>query len=197
LRRGLAFAPRARGINTMHVALIAPFALVSEGFDPLAPSAGGGVLWTWVIFLVALPFIWKVVMGPIAKGLVERDEQSSRAVEAAKKAAADAERARAEVESRLDQAHADAAKELADARARAAAIVDGAKVEAQKARETELEAARRAIQAEQDKAIAAIRDQVVDLSISGARAVLQRNVGTDDDRRMVADLVGGTKGVKK
>jgi F-type H+-transporting ATPase subunit b len=177
----------------MHLAL-----LVAEGgFNPLDPSLGGGSLWTWIIFLVALPFIWKVVMGPIAKALVERDERAARSVEEAKQAAEAAERSRAEVDAKLTEARAEVAKELAEARTRATAIVDGAKLEAQKARETELEAARRAIKAEQDKAIAAIREEVVDLSISGARAVLKRNVGGDDDRRMVADLVGNLKAVKK
>jgi F0F1-type ATP synthase membrane subunit b/b' len=86
---------------------------------------------------------------------------------------------------------------MAEARERATAIVDAARTEAQAASARELESAQRAIQAEQAKAIAAIREEVVDLSISGARAVLQRNVGSEDDRRLVTEMVGKLKPVKK
>jgi F-type H+-transporting ATPase subunit b len=167
------------------------------GLNPFDPTSFGGMLWTWVIFLVALPFMWKVVMGPIAKALEARDAKAGEAIVEAQKARDEAASARDEVTAKLAQARAEVAKELGEARSRASAIVDAAKAEAEAARERELEAARRAIAAERDKAIAAIRDEVVDLSISGARAVLQRNVGGEDDRRMVADLVGNLKTVKQ
>ena len=37
--------------------------------------------------------------------------------------------------------------------------------------------------------MAAIREEVVDLSLTGARAVLERNVGTDDDKRLLGEMV--------
>ena len=167
------------------------------GLNPFDPASFGGTLWTWVIFLAALPLMWRVVMGPITKALEVRDGKASQAIVDAEQARDEAAKARDEVAAKLVDARAEIAKELAEARTRAVAIVDGAKVEAQAARERELEAARRAIQAEQAKAIAAIREEVVDLSMSGARAVLQRNVGGDDDRRMVSELVGNLKVAKK
>jgi F-type H+-transporting ATPase subunit b len=167
------------------------------GFNPFDPAAFGGTLWTWVIFLVSLPLMWKVVMGPITKSLENRDEAASKAIGEAERARAETEKAKAEVEIALNQARAEAAKFLAEARERSTAIVDAARTEAQAASQRELENAQRAIRAEQAKAIAAIREEVVDLSISGARAVLQRNVGSEDDRRLVSDMVGKLKPVKK
>jgi len=159
------------------------------GFNPLDFAAGGNALWTIVIFAVAVPFMWKVVMGPVTRALEERDEHSARAIAAAKKASDDAERARAEVEVALGEARAQAAKLLAEARSRAEGreqeIVDAAKQEAA----SMVEAARRAILAEQDKAISAIRNEVVDLTMRAASKVLERNVGTEDDRRIVSELV--------
>jgi len=167
------------------------------GLNPFDPAAFGGTLWTWVIFLAALPLMWKVVMGPITKALENRDEAASKAIGEAERARAETEQARAEVETRLAEARVEAAKFLAEARERSTAIVEAARSEAQAASQRELESAQRAIQAEQAKAIAAIRDEVVDLSISGARAVLQRNVGSEDDRRLVSEMVGKLKPVKK
>jgi F-type H+-transporting ATPase subunit b len=170
------------------LALVAPAA--EGGFNPLDVAGGGGFLWTLIIFLVAAPFIWTVVMGPVTRALEERDGKAARAIVEAQKASLDAERARAEVEVALGEARAEAAKLLSEARERAklreVELIEAAKAEASGL----IEGARRAIQAEQEKAIAAIREEVVDLAIAGAGRVLGRNVGGEDDRRMVADLVG-------
>ncbi len=161
------------------------------GFDPLDPASIGTLFWTWVIFLGALPFIWKMVMGPITGALEERDANASRAIAAAEKAGADAEKARADVEVALGEAQAEAAKLLQNARERAEVreheIVQAAKQEASQM----VENARKTIQAEQDKALSALRSQVVDLTFSAANRVLERNVDSEDDRRMVTQLIGG------
>lgn len=178
-------------------------ALVSEqdaaggGLNPFNPTGFGGILWTWIIFLVGLPLMWKVVMGPITAALEARDEQAAEAVKAAERAREETARAKAEVDSKVAQARAESARLIADARERALAvekqIVDEATLKAQRA----TEAAQTAIAAEREKAIAAIRDEVVELSMNGARAVLGRNVGGDDDRRLVSDMVGKLKAVKR
>lgn len=159
------------------------------GFNPLDLAAGGNFLWTLVIFLVALPLIWKVVMGPVTNALVERDEHVARAIAEAKKASEDAVRARAEVEVKLGEAQADAAKLLSEARQRAEVreheIVEAAKQEAAGMVET----ARKTIRTEQDKAISQIRKEVVELSLNAAGKVLERQVTGDDDRRLVTELL--------
>ena len=159
------------------------------GFNPLELTQLGNALWTWVIFLVALPVIWKVVMGPITSALEERDEHVQRSIAAAETASSEAEAARAQVEVKLGEAQAEAAKLLAEARERAEVrereILENAKQEAS----TMVEAARASIRAEQDKALDTIRKQVVDLSLNAATRVLERNVGGEDDRRFVEGLI--------
>lgn len=172
-----------------------PIAVLAEGgsLNLFDPSGFGGYFWTLVIFFAALPFMWKIVMGPITRVLEERDEQANRAIAAAEKASGDAERARAEVEVKLGEARADAAQLLSEARERAETrereIVEAAKSDAQNM----VESARVAIRSEQEKALAAIRGEVVELSLNAASQVLGRNVGSDDDRRLVSELVGSTK----
>lgn len=166
------------------------------GFNPLDPIHGGGLLWTWVIFLIALPFMWKLVMGPIAAALEERDGHATRAIAAAEKASRDAEAARAEVEVRLSEARAEAARMVGEARGRAETrereIVEEAKVTANAL----LDNARKAIQAEQDKAVATIRKEVVQLSLNAAGKAIGRKVDSEDDRRFVSELVGASKSMK-
>lgn len=165
--------------------------LLAEGaeFNVFDFNGAGNFVWTMVIFLVALPLMWKMVFGPIAASLLERDAKASEAIHLAQAASADAERSRAEVEVVLGQANAEAKKTIADATARAETrerdIVDNAKKEA----EAMIASARAQIEAERDKAVAQIRSEVVDLSLKAATEVLGRNVGGEDDRRFVETIV--------
>lgn len=169
--------------------LLALLESAEGGFNPIGESAAASALWTWVIFLLSLPFIWKIVMGPVTKALVARDAEASEAVKLAERASEDAEKARAEVEVKLGEAQAEAAQVMAQARERAETrereIVEAAKSEAT----AMIDTARANIQAEQDKAISAIRGEVVSLSINAASQVLSRRVDSEDDRRLVTELV--------
>ena len=163
------------------------------GFNPLDMEAGGNALWTWLIFLCSLPLAWKVVLGPITRALEERDERATEAIDAAEKASQEAQEARAEVEIKLGEAQASAAELMSQARERAEGrereIIDTARKEA----EAMIERARTDIDAEKEKALLAIRDEVVDLALGAAGQVLGRKVDSDDDRRMAADVVGATQ----
>lgn len=159
------------------------------GFNPLDLSHGGGLFWTIVIFGVALVPIWKMVMGPITRALEARDERMATAIASAEKASHDAEASRAAIESKLSAAQVEAGKLVDAARARAEAVERSLKDDAAKQASALLERAKLEIQNEQDKALAAIRREVVDVTIQAASQVLQRKVDSNDDRRLVEELV--------
>ena len=178
-------------IMQLPVALLAP--AEGGGLNPLDVGQGGAALWTVLIFAFAAPFMWKIVMGPVTRALEERDSKASEAILVAQKASADAEAARSEVEVRLGEARAESAQLLAEARSRAEIrereILDAAQSEARSL----LDAAQRTITAEKEKALAAIREEVVDMSLAAARVVIQRKVDTEDDRRLAGEVVGRLK----
>ncbi|MEX1024938.1 MAG: F0F1 ATP synthase subunit B [Planctomycetota bacterium] len=163
------------------------------GLDFFDPAGSGNLIWTLLIFALAVPFMWKLVFGPVTRALQERDDHQARAIAAAEKASADAERARAQVEVALGEAHAEAQKLLAGARERAEVreqeIIGDAKEEAT----AMVENAKKAIQAEQDKALSAIRAEVVELSLAAASQVLGREVTSEDDRRLAESVVAGSQ----
>ena len=64
-------------------------------------------------------------------------------------------------------------------------IIELAKKEADSMRER----AKADIDAAKDQALAAIREEVVDISLSAAGQILKRRVDAEDDRRLVAELV--------
>lgn len=175
-----------------------PYFLVlalSEGgdFNPMDAGGAGGLLWTWIIFALALPFMWKVVMGPVTTALASRDEQAFSAIASAERASSEAEKARADIEVKLGEAQASAAKMMAEARERAETreveILEQAKKDAEDLRvraQAEIETAK-------EQALSAIRAEVVELTVSAAGQVLKRRVDSDDDRRLVGELVGVTR----
>ncbi len=159
------------------------------GFNPLELTHLGNFVWTLLIFLLALPLIWKFVMGPVTKSMLERDSRAERAIEAAQKASGDAERAKVEVEAKLAEARVEAQRIVAESRTRAEQVGKQVEAASQAAAGQLLEQAKREIGVEREKALAAIRSEVVELSLSAASAVLKRNVGSDDDRRLVGDMM--------
>ncbi|MEM6675369.1 MAG: F0F1 ATP synthase subunit B [Planctomycetota bacterium] len=170
---------------------MSPPLLLAEGaeFNVFDMNGAGNLLWTLLIFFLALPIMWKMVFGPITAALIERDSKASEAIHAAEAASEAAERSRAEVEIALGNANAEAKKILAGATSRAETrerdIVDNAKKEA----EAMITSARNQIDAEREKAIAQIRGEVVDLSLKAASEVLGRTVGSEDDRRLAQEIV--------
>jgi F-type H+-transporting ATPase subunit b len=171
--------------------LFLSIAILAEegGFNPLDPSGGSGFFWTIIIFLGALWPIWHFVMGPITRALHERDDKVASSIAAAEKAARDAESARVAVEAKLREAQVESAKIVDAARGRAEVVERQLKDEAGKQAASMLARAKAEIQSEQDKAIAAIRREVVDVSINAAGQVLKRRVDSSDDRRLVEELV--------
>lgn len=169
--------------------------LLSGGSDynPMDAGGFGGTLWTWIIFVLSLPVIWKIVMGPVTSALTARDEQAQEAIRRAEDASQRAEKAQAEAEVKAGEAQATAAKLLSEARERAEKreheIVEAAKKEAEALRER----AKVEIDAAKEQALAAIRTEVVELSLAAAGQVIQRRVDAEDDRRLVAELVSATK----
>jgi len=159
------------------------------GFNPLDTGHLGNFVWTLVIFLISLPVIWKFVMGPISKALLERDARAQTAIDAAQRAAADAERAKADVEAKLAEARAEAQKIVAESRTRAETVAKSVEAASRAEAGKLLEQAKREIQVEREKALSAIRGEVVELSLAAATAVLGRNVGSEDDRRIVGDTL--------
>lgn len=177
----------------MHAALVLLASEGGGGFNPLDPAGMGIALWTWIIFLAALFPIWKVVMGPVTRALEARDEKVTAAIASAEAASRAAQEARAEVDQRLAQAQREATAMIDAARGRAESrekeLVEEARLHAADL----LTRARAEIQAEQDKAVATIRREVVDLSLAAAGQVLKRKVDAADDRRLVEELVSAAR----
>ena len=170
-------------------------ALLQEAAHP----AGGGpftinpglIIWTLIVFGILLVLLWRLVYPWILKSVEERERRIQKQLE-------DAERANTEAQ-RLLEEHK---KQIAAARNEAQDILDKAKAVSQKERETLLakareeydallSRARKDIDTEKEKAILALRREAVDLSIAAASRVIEANLDTDANRRLVSEFLEG------
>lgn len=150
-------------------------------FDP------GLIFWTWTTFFVMLAILaWKA-WRPMIKALDRREAGIRSALEAADMARRESEELTAKVEQQVRQSRREAQEILADTRA-AAEKVRAEMEEAAKGKAAELVArARDQIDTERERALQEVRTTVVDFSLSLAGKVIERNLTTDDNRKLVEE----------
>jgi len=150
---------------------------------------GGVIIWTVVIFVILLALLWRMGYPALLRMVEERERRIQKQLD-------DAERANAEAQ-RLLEEHK---KQIAAARNEAQDILAKAKSVSQKERETLLakareeydallNRARKDIDAEKEKAILALRREAVDLSIAAASRVIEANLDTDANRKLVTEFL--------
>jgi F-type H+-transporting ATPase subunit b len=159
-----------------------------EAFTPFSINTGL-IFWTIVVFGILLVLLWKLGLPALLKSVEERERRIQQQLE-------EAERARAEAV-RLLEEHK---RTIAGARAEAQEIVAKAKSVAEKERETLLAKARqeyeqllgrarKEIDAEKEKAILELRREAVDLSIAAASKLIEGNLDTAANRRLVTEYL--------
>lgn len=150
---------------------------------------GGVIIWTVIIFVILLAVLYRLGYPALLRMVEERERKIQKQLE-------DAERANAEAQ-RLLEEHK---KQIAAARNEAQEILAKAKTVSQKERETLLakareeydallNRARKDIDAEKEKAIQALRREAVDLSIAAASRVIEANLDTDANRKLVTEFL--------
>ena len=168
------------------------FALLQEegGHVPSPFDINGGVIiWTVVIFIILLVGLYRYGYPDLLRSVEERERRIQKQLE-------DAEKANAESQ-RLLEEHK---KQIAAARTEAQDILAKAKTVSQKERETLLakareeydallNRARKDIDAEKEKAIQALRQEAVELSIAAASRVIEANLDSDANRKLVTEFL--------
>jgi F-type H+-transporting ATPase subunit b len=174
-------------------------AMLQEGAHGAAEASGAGggpfsinpglIIWTLVVFGILLVLLWRFAYPAILKSVEERERRIQKQLE-------DAEKANAEAQRLLEEHR----KQIAAARNEAQEILAKSKTVAQKEREALLakareeydallNRARKDIDAEKEKAILALRREAVDLSIAAASRVIEANLDTEANRKLVSDFL--------
>jgi F-type H+-transporting ATPase subunit b len=171
--------------------LIAALALQAEQepVNLLSPS-GGLMLWTILIFIVLLFILSRFAFKPILAAVEARERSLQEAIDNAKKDREDAARLLAEHKEQLERARGEAQKLIADGRATAEKLRADLLEQTRAQQQEMLERARREIDTEKTKAIAELRREAVELAIAGAGKVIERNLDSEANRRLVESYLG-------
>lgn len=155
--------------------------------NPLVQLDPGLFVWTILTFLLLVFVLAKFAWKPLLKMLQDREDMIRSSLENAEKAKSELERLNEESEAIMAKARSEAQSILADGKAAAEKVKDGiiakSKEQASKIRED----AGNQIQVEKDKAISEIKEEVVNLTLSVAEKLIQKNLSDADNKSLIEE----------
>ena len=178
--------------NLLFILLLFCFGIAAGQADAkpgMVQVHGGTLFWSVVAFLLLFIVLKNVAWGPIISSLESREKEISGALNAAAVAKADAEKATSDYEKIKQEAQAEAQKILSEAKSVKEKMVSDAVLEAKTKAEAETKSALEAIDAEREKAVKEIKTAAVDLSIKAASKLIEKNLDSSDNRKLVSDTL--------
>lgn len=160
------------------------------GAGPFAINPGL-TIWTLVVFGALFFILAKTAWPAILKQVEEREARIRQALDDAAKANAEAQRLLAEYQGQLAAAKTEAQELLAQGRQAGEKLREEMVAKGREEQEDLLARARREIALERDRAVAELRHEAVELSIAAASKVIERNLDTEADRKLVQDYLAG------
>ncbi len=149
------------------------------------------MFWTWLIFILLLLVLRKWAWGPILGALEAREKRIQETLDGAAKERSDARRLLDEHRQLLDGSRDQAQKIVAESRKAAERLRAEMLDEARSQRDQIVASAREDIRLERDQALDTLRRAAVDLSITAAGRVLEREVDSEQNRRLVEEYLEG------
>ena len=153
--------------------------------NPLVQLDPGLFIWTIITFLVLFFVLAKFAWKPLLKMLQDREDMIRSSLDDAEKAKVELERLSEESEAIMAKARSEAQSILAEGKTAAEKVKDEiiakSKEQANKIRED----AGNQIQVEKEKAIAEIKGEVVNLTLSVAEKLIQKNLSDADNKSLI------------
>ena len=150
---------------------------------------GGLLAWTVLTFVLLLVVLKKVAWGPILDALDARENEIKDALNAAEKAREEAERVSSDYEDSIRKAQAEAQQIISDAKTAGEKVkLDLETIANEKADEI-IEKAKAEIDTERVRVISEIKTVAIEISLSAAAKVIEKNLDSDDNRKLVNEAL--------
>jgi F-type H+-transporting ATPase subunit b len=149
----------------------------------------GLMIWTWIIFLLLLLVLRKWAWGPILGALEAREKRIQDTLDRAAREREKAAELLDEQRRLLGESRDQAQRILAESRKAGERLEADILQEARKQGQRLLEHAKEDIGRERDQALEMLRRETVDLSISAAGRVLQKELDSEENRRVVEEYL--------
>ena len=143
-------------------------------------------------FFLLLVILRLVAYKPILKMLDDRKQKIAEGLNAAEIARAEAAQAQANIASQLQEGQRQAQEVVAGAQQIAARIQAEAREQANRDREDSLERARAEIQLERDRAVADLRREFADITVSAAEKVIGQSLDRTAHQRIIDEALANS-----
>ncbi len=157
--------------------------------NPLVQPDPGLFLWTILTFLVLLGLLAKFAWKPLLAMLDRREEIIRQSLDDAEKAKQELQRLQQESKEILSKARVEAQSILAKSRSEAEKLKGEIRQKAKAQADSILRDAEKQIQVETKKAIAVIKNEIVDLSLLVASKLIKRNLSKEDNQSLIEETL--------
>ncbi len=166
--------------------------MAAEGSGPASPFEVnfGLFFWTWLVFITLFLLLKRFAWPAIVKATEEREQAIAKQLEEAKTLNAEAAAHLAEQQKQLGEARSQGQQLLADAKQAADRERSLVLEKTKQAQEALLERAKQDIAAEREKALRALREEAVDLSLAVASKLIEQRLDRESDRKLVVSYLG-------
>src|SRR5215471_3116362 len=157
----------------------------------LSPFAGdlGNAIWTLVIFVIVVVVLGKFAWGPVLGLLKQREDFIHKSLSDAKRDRDEAEARLKEYAARLQSAQAEAVGIIEEARRDSERLRQELRERARSEADTMIKNAERQIELQTTRAVQQLRQEAVDLSVTIASKILERNISKEDNEKLIADAL--------
>ena len=157
--------------------------------NPLLRPDPGLFIWTIITFLVLVTILAKFAWGPLLKALDARQETIRKSLDDAQLAKQELERVQQQSAQIVRQARVDAEAIISQSRTDAARLREEMRQKAKAESDGIVKNAERQIQLETTRAIQQIRHEAIDLSVSIASKIIQRNLTKEDNEKLIDEAL--------
>ena len=165
----------------------------ASGKNPLIALTPGLYIWTIITFLLLLYVLAKFAWKPLLKMLEDRENLIKSSLKDAEKAKLELESLTQESEAITAKARSEAQSILAESKSAAEKVKEDtiakAKEQASKIRDD----AKKQIEVEKDKAISDIKQEVVNLTLSVAEKLINKNLNDADNKSLIEESLKKVK----
>jgi len=155
--------------------------------NPLVQPDPGLYIWIIATFLVLVGLLAKFAWGPLLAAMAARQDAIRKSLDEARQAKQELERLNVESARILAQARIEAEAILSATRSDATQFREELKQQARADAAAIVKNAEKQVELEKTRAIQEIRQEAVNLSVTIASKLLQRNVSKDDNLRLIED----------
>ena len=145
----------------------------------------GIFLWTIVTFFIVLIILKAKAWGPLMDALDKREAEIKNSLEAADKARKEADAVSQEYDEMVKKAQIEAHKIVTESKSAGERVKAEIEKKAKLKADEMLQKAKEQIETEKEKAVKEIKSVIVELSISAASKVIEKNLDSDDNKKLI------------